>query len=97
MRIWVKPVGKGMFFGCIEGVPWGVGPSSAPLLDAARIALQLGHDPAEVIELWHEGASEWALRSTVGEAAKLRVNEDRTRFTKYAPFPAAGIGAKADG
>jgi hypothetical protein len=38
----------------------------------------------EVIELWHEGAEAWALRSTIGQAARLRVDESGApRFRKW--------------
>jgi hypothetical protein len=93
MQIWVTPAWKGQFwwwFGGIprDGVPDGV--SVQPLLDGARKALAIGHNFGEKIELWHEGGTSWALRSTVAEAARLRVEETGgngpPRFRKWKPF-----------
>lgn len=46
-----------------------------PLLDAARILLAEGADPAARIVMRHVGADHAALASTVGQAAKLTVVE----------------------
>src|SRR5262245_20253377 len=92
MRIRVKPAGKGQFWAFNDGFLGAMigQPSSQPMLDAARVLLELGCDPGEVIELWHEGASEWALRSTIGVAARLTVidrpSRSPPRFELWQPF-----------
>jgi hypothetical protein len=50
--------------------------SRQPLLDAARVLLTEGVDPATEIVTRHIGAAFDAMRSTVGAAAKWTVRED---------------------
>jgi hypothetical protein len=70
-----------------------------PFLDAARVLAAKGVDPAAIIVMRHQGANYDALRSTVGAAAKLRVNDTETgrpRFSRFVPWNAgapAGQGA----
>src|SRR5262245_40811009 len=86
MLICVRPVGKGQFLAWSDADwVWGCPTSSQPLVDVARQALANGIDPDEPIEMWHGGAETWALRSTVGGAAGLRVDEDGPRFRKWEP------------
>jgi hypothetical protein len=77
--------------------------SRQPLLDAARVLINRGVDPSVILEMWHDGATYYALRATLGHAAKLAV-EDRIRggkpprFVPYRAFDqaavATGIAAK---
>ncbi len=49
--------------------------SRQPLLDAARVLLGEGADPATVIEACHLGSGTVALRSTIGDAARWTLEE----------------------
>jgi hypothetical protein len=62
--------------------------ASKPFLDAARVLLAEGADPATVLQMRHEGGSTPALRSTVGTAAGLTVLEGdlRPRFARWQAF-----------
>ena len=54
-----------------------------------------GADPETPITLGHEGSAIVSLRSTIGQAARLTVEESETsgpRFVRYRPFRAAGRG-----
>ena len=90
MRIFIDTVGNGQFWARLEDSKIYHLRSRQPLLDAARQALEDGHDPSEIIEMWQEGASTWALRSTIGQAAKLTVVESgrpgTPRFQKWRAF-----------
>jgi len=57
-----------------------------PLLAGARALLAQGADPASVITTRHKGALGWALRSTVGAAARLTVRERATGGIRFAPY-----------
>jgi hypothetical protein len=48
-----------------------------PLLDGARVLLDLGTDPAATVLMKHIGSDIDCLHSTVGAAAKLVVEDDR--------------------
>src|SRR5262245_45037284 len=61
--------------------------SRQPLLDAARIMLAEGVDPATPLTMRHERSSTDSLSSTVGKAAKLTVGEEPSpRFRPWVPF-----------
>jgi hypothetical protein len=65
--------------------------SRQPLLDAARILIKEGIDPATPIATRHVGADFDAMTSTVGAAAKWTVRETETegpRFVRWEAFPA---------
>ena len=48
-----------------------------PLLDGARYWLKTGADPASTITTtWSSGSTDWSLRSTIGHAAKLTVEDN---------------------
>lgn len=50
--------------------------STEPLCEASRVLLLRGYaSPRDLIELWHEGDASWSLRSQVGKAARLTVEE----------------------
>jgi hypothetical protein len=62
-----------------------------PLLNGARYWQSLGApSSATIVTIWSSGPGHWALRSTIGQAAKLTVREgkrDSPYFTKWTPFP----------
>ena len=63
--------------------------SRQPLLDAARVLIKEGIDPATPIATWHAGAGFDAMTSTVGTAAKWTVREDNTvspTFVRWKAF-----------
>jgi hypothetical protein len=66
-----------------------VSASRLPFCDGARELVRLGYQPELVLLMRHEGSSAVALRSTIGEAAKLTV-EDSDRgppgFRAWKPF-----------
>jgi hypothetical protein len=67
--------------------------SRQPLLDAARVLLSQGADPRTVIALRHAGSTTDALRSTVGAAAKLTVEETShgPAFRSFRTAPASAV------
>lgn len=67
--------------------------SRQPVLDAARVLIRAGYPPAAWIEGWHPGASEFAMRARLGEAARLSVDETRTIFVQWKPFPSSAVGS----
>jgi hypothetical protein len=62
--------------------------SRQPFLDAARVLLAEGVDPAAPITMRHERTGTDSLKSTVGEAAKLSVYETAfgPKFGPWVPF-----------
>jgi hypothetical protein len=77
-----------------------------PLLSAARVLLDRGASPTDTITMRHAGSHTVAMRSTVGVAAKLTVDETSgngtPRFRPYdapqmsnQPPPAAVSGSEA--
>jgi hypothetical protein len=64
-----------------------------PLLDACRVLVADGVNPATQIVMRHVGSQTDALVSTVGGAAKLRVKEDGAppRFRPWTPFPSRPV------
>jgi hypothetical protein len=51
-----------------------------PLLDSARYWQKLGApSTAKIVTIWSSGPAHWALRSTIGQAAKLTVKGDHFR------------------
>ena len=70
--------------------------SRQPFLDAARILIKEGVDPATPIVTRHAGADFDAMTSTVGAAAKWTVRENETQsphFVRWEAFPAVRVGA----
>jgi hypothetical protein len=62
--------------------------SRTPFLDAARVLLALGCDPDSIIAMKHKGSDVVALRSRLGAAAKLMVEDcpggsKPPRFVRY--------------
>ena len=60
--------------------------SRQPLLDAARVLINEGVDPATPIATRHAGAGFDAMTSTVGAAAKWTVREDETESPTLRPL-----------
>jgi hypothetical protein len=65
--------------------------TTTPLCDGARYWLGKGIDPATcLVTIWSSASTDWALRSTVGYAARHTVLESPTegpRSRKWSPFP----------
>jgi hypothetical protein len=66
--------------------------SRQPLLDAARLLIREGHDPATRLVMKHAGSTTTAMTTTVGIAARFTVEDgvrDRPRFRRWHPprFP----------
>jgi hypothetical protein len=63
--------------------------SRHPVLDAARVLLGEGCDPATILISRHAGTGTVSLRAPIGDAAKLTVAEgalDPPRFRLWKPF-----------
>jgi len=65
--------------------------ASEPLFADARYWQAVGApSTATITTIWSSGPGHWALRSTIGHAAKLMVREgkrDTSQFAKWTPFP----------
>jgi hypothetical protein len=61
--------------------------SRQPFLDGARALLARGYDPATPYNMRHANSETLSfVTTTMGHAAGLSVNADRTRFQKFMPF-----------
>jgi hypothetical protein len=70
--------------------------SHQPRLDSARVLAAEGIDPATPIHTRHEGAMFDALRSTIGIAANLTVEESQKigpRFARWKRVSRSDVGA----
>jgi hypothetical protein len=80
--ITAAPAGRGRFDASVDGRY--ILTSRSPFLDTARILAAQGADPATRIGLMHEGSDRIAMRSTIGIAAGLIVEEgDRLALRKH--------------
>lgn len=61
---------------------------SAPVLTLCRLLIAAGHDPRSRLEAWRGSMLAVRVRS-IGEAANLRVREDRIEFARWEPPPRA--------
>jgi hypothetical protein len=68
--------------------------STKPFLDAARVLLAEGVDPATVLQMCHEGSATVAMRATVGAAAGLTVKGFTTPSGK--PYSASAVQSMLD-
>jgi hypothetical protein len=60
--------------------------TSTPLLDGARYWEALGApSTAAIVTVWSSGPGHWALRSTIGHAAKLTVGSNRWGTPVFQP------------
>jgi hypothetical protein len=69
--------------------------SRQPFLDAARTLISAGYSPDIVLFGWRKGSANWSLRGRLGEAAKLTVDETKTRFARWKPFSSSAVAAEA--
>jgi len=73
--------------------------SAAPLIKAARRLIEMGADPRRTIELWHLGASSWAMRGVLGAVASTTIDGERkaTHFAtkQVTARSAAGTATRA--
>ena len=61
--------------------------ASEPLLSGARYWQELGApSSASIVTIWSSGSGEWALRSTIGHAAKLRVSTNTQGTPIFMPY-----------
>src|SRR4051794_37375538 len=62
-----------------------------PLLDGARYWIRKSADPAAtIVTAWSSGNGDWALRATIGHAARLTVRDNSRgtpTFLQYEPWP----------
>jgi len=65
--------------------------SRKPLLDGARYWIRKSADPvATIVTAWSSGNGDWALRATIGHAARLTVRDNSRgtpTFLHYEPWP----------
>jgi hypothetical protein len=87
ITIVVLPVGRGRFAASLEATGRLLVTSRTPFLDAARVLLAEGHDPASVLQTHRPDRAVWDLRATIGRAARLTVREDNgpPQFAPYRP------------
>ncbi len=63
--------------------------SHQPFVDAARVLVDQGYDPTEILEMRHEGSPTIALTAQLGAAAKVIVEENANggpRFVQHVPW-----------
>jgi hypothetical protein len=63
--------------------------SHQPFVDAARVLVDDGYDPTEILTMRHVGSETIVLTAQLGLAAKCMVEEgpgDGPRFVQYAPW-----------
>jgi hypothetical protein len=88
----VEPIRSGRFMARVDDRTV-VTSSRQPFLDTARVLIARGHDPNTVVVMrastsaQHAGSGVYALRGKLGTAARLTVDESKTRFRRWAPHP----------
>ncbi|QRM27370.1 hypothetical protein [Microvirga sp. VF16] len=73
LHIVVRPVSQGRYAALLDSQE--LCRSSMPFFSAARRLLAQEHDPSTLLSMRHEGSAVVALRSTIGRAARLTVQE----------------------
>jgi hypothetical protein len=73
LRLVVRPVSRGSYAAHLDDRE--LCRSSTPFFAAARVLLAQGYDPSTVLAMSHEGSATVAIRSTIGRAAGLTVDE----------------------
>ena len=68
--------------------------SRQPFLDGARKLIAKGHNSATILAMRWAGAKNWALRSALGAAAKLTVDEHNGTFAKWKPYSRSAVPPK---
>ena len=90
--IYVEPVGRGQFaVRCDDKIEDVLLISRQPLLDSARELLWLGCDPSAKIIMRRRGSDRDDLIGIIGHAAKYTVDETKTIFVKWKPFPGSAV------
>lgn len=91
--ITAAPAGRGRYHASVDGRY--ICSTRQPFLDAARCLAAQGIDPSTPIALVHAGSDTISMRSTIGVAAGLSVEEgDRLTLRRYRP-PSAVEGLPA--
>ena len=90
---WVRP-GVCEYRGTYAGEAYS-GFSREPLLEACRALKRMGADTADKVCLFRTGKSDWDLRCSVGWGAVHTVDEARTGFAKWKPYPS--VSRETDG
>jgi hypothetical protein len=65
--------------------------SRQPFLDSARKLLARGHDPQMMLIMGWAGEKDWALRSSLGVAAKLTVDEHNGTFANWKAYSRSAV------
>jgi hypothetical protein len=65
--------------------------SRQSFLDGARKLLARGHDPRTMLVMRWVGAEDWALRGSLGLAAKLTVDEHNGVFAEWKPYSRSAV------
>ena len=65
--------------------------SRQPFLDSARKLIARGHDPQTMLVMRWAGAKDWALRGSLGAAAKLTVDEHNGTFAKWKAYSRSAV------
>lgn len=73
LRLVVRPVGRGRYAALLDGQE--ICRTETPFFSAARQLLSQDYDPSMVLAMSHEGSATIAIRSTIGRAAGLTVDE----------------------
>jgi hypothetical protein len=90
IEIVVTPSNGGHFNATVDGEK--LCSSRTPFFSAARVLLKRGVDPDTKIVMRHTGSETTSLRSTVGAAAALTVDESGPKFAKLQGLPPWGVG-----
>jgi hypothetical protein len=76
LRIVVKPTASGKKWrATVDGEAICV--SASPFVQSARILLEMGYPADAVIEMWHVGATDWALRGQLGAVAATVIDGEK--------------------
>lgn len=95
ITITAAPAERGRYHASVEGRY--LVTSRSPFLDAARVLAAQGLDPVTQIALVHAGSDRITMRSTVGIAAGLVIEEgERLALRRYRPPSAVGGSPAAD-
>lgn len=70
--------------------------SRQPLLDCARLFLSLGANPRAIVAMRRRGRDRDDLYGPIAVAAKLTVDERKTVFAKWKPFPWSAVQSGRD-
>jgi hypothetical protein len=70
--------------------------STKPFLDAARRLMDLGFDPSTTLVMRHAGSETECLRTTIGAAAALTVEDTKfgPEFRQWKPFSTPAVSRR---